>query len=379
MPKSVRSDPETSAPATLNSTTIGPACPKCGITKTLGKRSCCARSGAWFQNCGDAGDANFDHTWAEGIQACKSELLKAEVCTMCYRGYRVIRPGLAHCQIKHFMRVSDSQRWLGVTSILVVLSILAHIVAEVLTPGSESAAKNNDACPKCGAVTKSGKLSCCARGGSWFKNCGDAGDTQFDHTWTEGFQTCKSPLLNSQLCAMEYGGYGWLSHAAYCSRIHNNDLVSHHCRVMFTPTFLLQHTRRRVYPLKTPIRCAPSAAFRRSPISTAAALAAVLGSANAEKSAIQSSIILGPKVSRPATVSRIRLPSNHRWKAYLAVCGLLVTSVTLPNHGIIQDRAKIFLVLMRYFMLVSRTVKAVFCSLNLLFVFMYCLISRLQT
>ena len=46
------------------------ACLKCGTLKT-GKRSCCARGGAWFKNCGDAGDTNVDHTWAEGIEACR--------------------------------------------------------------------------------------------------------------------------------------------------------------------------------------------------------------------------------------------------------------------------------------------------------------------
>ena len=43
----------------------------------------------------------------------------------------------------------------------------------------------------CGTTKKSGKLSCCARGGAWFKNCGDAGDMKFDHTWVEGIQACK--------------------------------------------------------------------------------------------------------------------------------------------------------------------------------------------
>ena len=47
-------------------------CFKCGTTKRTGKLSCCAHGGAWFKNCGDAGDTAFDHTWAEGIQACKS-------------------------------------------------------------------------------------------------------------------------------------------------------------------------------------------------------------------------------------------------------------------------------------------------------------------
>ena len=45
-------------------------------------------------------------------------------------------------------------------------------------------------CPKCGTIKKSGKLSCCARGGSWFKNCGDNGDSKFEHTWVEGVQAC---------------------------------------------------------------------------------------------------------------------------------------------------------------------------------------------
>ena len=51
--------------------TTGSECSKCGTTKKSGKHSCCAPGGAWFKNCGDAGDKTFDHTWAEGIHACK--------------------------------------------------------------------------------------------------------------------------------------------------------------------------------------------------------------------------------------------------------------------------------------------------------------------
>ena len=47
-------------------------------------------------------------------------------------------------------------------------------------------------CPKCGTTGKSGKLSCCGRGGSWFGNCGNAENTKFGHTWYEGIQSCKS-------------------------------------------------------------------------------------------------------------------------------------------------------------------------------------------
>ena len=46
-------------------------------------------------------------------------------------------------------------------------------------------------CPKCGVIKKSGKANCCARGGSWFGNCGSVSNAQFDHTWSEGSQACK--------------------------------------------------------------------------------------------------------------------------------------------------------------------------------------------
>ena len=52
-----------------------PTCYKCSNTKKSGKRSCCAHGGTWFKNCGNAGDIEFDHTWAEGIKVCEGELL----------------------------------------------------------------------------------------------------------------------------------------------------------------------------------------------------------------------------------------------------------------------------------------------------------------
>ena len=48
------------------------------------------------------------------------------------------------------------------------------------------------ACPKCGITTKSGKISCCGRGGSWFGDCGSGGDTKFGHTWYDGLQSCRA-------------------------------------------------------------------------------------------------------------------------------------------------------------------------------------------
>merc|ERR1712032_1119383 len=50
----------------------------------------------------------------------------------------------------------------------------------------------SSACFKCGIITKSGKISCCGRGGSWFRNCGSAGNAKLEHTWYEGIQACKT-------------------------------------------------------------------------------------------------------------------------------------------------------------------------------------------
>ena len=46
-------------------------------------------------------------------------------------------------------------------------------------------------CSKCGIIGKSGKLSCCGRGGSWFGTCGSDGNSNMAHTWSEGVRACK--------------------------------------------------------------------------------------------------------------------------------------------------------------------------------------------
>ena len=55
-------------------------------------------------------------------------------------------------------------------------------------------AKPSATCPKCVAIKNSEKLSCCARGGSWYNNCGDEVNAKFDHTWYEGVEACKGNL-----------------------------------------------------------------------------------------------------------------------------------------------------------------------------------------
>ena len=54
-------------------------CPKCGTDKESNKRSCCAFGGAWFKKCGNVSDINFDHTWAEGLQACERTLWREDI------------------------------------------------------------------------------------------------------------------------------------------------------------------------------------------------------------------------------------------------------------------------------------------------------------
>ena len=64
--------PETATTTRVVKVNSSSGCVKCGTVKQSGKRSCCVSGGAWFKNCGNAGDPNFDHTWTEGIQACKN-------------------------------------------------------------------------------------------------------------------------------------------------------------------------------------------------------------------------------------------------------------------------------------------------------------------
>ena len=63
--------PETAPPST---TARNLYCPKCVTSKHTGRTSCCGTGGAWYLNCGDPGDSNFDHTWGDGMRACGGKL-----------------------------------------------------------------------------------------------------------------------------------------------------------------------------------------------------------------------------------------------------------------------------------------------------------------
>ena len=50
---------------------------------------------------------------------------------------------------------------------------------------------NKITCPKCGTFEKSGRVSCCAPGGAWYKHCGGADNKNVDHRWSDGAAACK--------------------------------------------------------------------------------------------------------------------------------------------------------------------------------------------
>ena len=80
----------------------------------------------------------------------------------------------------------------------------------------------NSKCPKCGLGKKSGTFSCCARGGAWFKKCGDVGDTQFDHTWAEGIQACKDFGIRASIKEVMVRRVGVITYPLKTDRLNND-------------------------------------------------------------------------------------------------------------------------------------------------------------
>ena len=71
------------------------------------------------------------------------------------------------------------------------LVVRALITTAVNTVKLTIASSNDITCPKCGTFEKSGRVSCCAPGGGWYKNCGGASNRNADHRWLEGIEACK--------------------------------------------------------------------------------------------------------------------------------------------------------------------------------------------
>merc|ERR1719201_917096 len=90
-------------------------------------------------------------------------------------------------------------------------------------------------CPKCGSIKKSGRTSCCGHGGSWFGDCGSPGNTKFHHTWYKGIQSCKT---RSQLKKSS----GQESHAAQVLNTHNVVAMGNSSKAVATAAQTFTHT-----------------------------------------------------------------------------------------------------------------------------------------
>merc|ERR1712187_14779 len=116
------------------------ACSKCGTFPKSGRVSCCAPGGSWYKNCGAANNDNFDHKWSEGTEVCKPP---------------------------------------------------------ETTAAPEPVNEPTYDCPVCGFLKRSGKRSCCGKGGAWFGKCGGA-KSKLPHTWFNGIQACKPKLKSAK-------------------------------------------------------------------------------------------------------------------------------------------------------------------------------------
>ena len=71
------------------------------------------------------------------------------------------------------------------------LIVRTPISASVRTSTSTSMTTNATTCSKCGTFLKSGRASCCAPGGAWYKTCGGVGNSEADRSWSEGVEICQ--------------------------------------------------------------------------------------------------------------------------------------------------------------------------------------------
>ena len=80
--------------------------------------------------------------------------------------------------------------------------IVSHtlVTTSVGTPAITSTIANAMRCPKCGTFGKSGRVSCCAPGGAWYKNCGGVSNRNVEHSWSEGVEVCKCKFESNGVC-----------------------------------------------------------------------------------------------------------------------------------------------------------------------------------
>ena len=93
--------------------------------------------------------------------------------------------------IKQATRQFISRRPLVERDLIAKTPITTPASTPASTPAITLTTTNTMACSKCGTFEKSGRVSCCAPGGAWFKNCGGARNKNVDHKWFEGVAACK--------------------------------------------------------------------------------------------------------------------------------------------------------------------------------------------
>ena len=89
------------------------------------------------------------------------------------------------------------------------------------------------ACPRCGTIERSGKISCCGRGGSWFKNCGVAGNRKLHHTWYEGIQVCKARSQPKTVIDQQLNG----AQQIYLSSSQGTEITNYKAAIAASKTF----------------------------------------------------------------------------------------------------------------------------------------------
>ena len=85
------------------------------------------------------------------------------------------------------------------------LIVRSPTTAPVNTRTLAITSSNKMTCPQCSTFKKSGRNSCCAPGGAWFKNCGGVSNKNVDHKWFEGVAACKRKFnANGILSILSY-------------------------------------------------------------------------------------------------------------------------------------------------------------------------------
>ena len=75
--------------------------------------------------------------------------------------------------------------------------ILSAEIATTIATTKAASKKIIGRCPQCGTDKKTGKVTCCVGGGAWVGKCGNAGDSKFEHTWSEGIEACKGKFITN--------------------------------------------------------------------------------------------------------------------------------------------------------------------------------------